>query len=279
MYEIHWLGDSGSQDAKRVGGKAANLSLYFQEHRVPQGFVVPALPASWPALPADLSSLIAAAYGDLGLKCGIDSPRVAVRSSALDEDGAGSSFAGQHDTYLNIQGPDALLDAVIRCVHSALSPEALAYRKGRNLAVENVQIAVLVQHLVPADAAAVVFSCNPVTGDLDQVMINANWGLGESIVGGTATPDTFVVHKQTLEVIDEIIAYKDVMTVREGMGTREVDVPAHLQRVPSLTVEQVQAVARMAISLEATTGHPVDVECAVAAGEVYLLQCRPVTTL
>ena len=127
---------------------------------------------------------------------------MAVRSSALDEDGPGSSFAGQHDTFLNIRGRDAVVDAVLRCVRSASSAEALSYRKEHALQSDDVKIAVLVQQLVPSDVSAVVFSCNPVTGAHDEVMITSNWGLGESVVGGMVNPDTFVVAKDASALVD-----------------------------------------------------------------------------
>ena len=203
----------------------------------------------------------------------------AVRSSAVDEDGATASFAGQHETYLNIVGADAIIQAVTHCWESARSDHALDYRRQQGLSIEHPQIAVLVQQLVAADVAAVVFSANPITGNRDEVMINASWGLGESIVGGTVTPDTFIVRKSDLEIIQRVIADKQRMTVSAPGGTHEVEVPRFLRNTTSLNDEQVIEMARLAITLEATMEHPVDVECAYANGELYLLQCRPITTL
>jgi len=125
----------------------------------------------------------------------------------------------------------------------------------------------------------VVFSANPVTGNRDEVMINASWGLGESIVGGTVTPDTFVVRKSDLAVINRTIADKGCMTVSVPGGTREVDVPRFLRQQAALADEQAVEMAQLALSLETTMGYPVDIECAYASGELYLLQCRPITTL
>ncbi len=110
-------------------------------------------------------------------------------------------------------------------------------------------------------------------------MINASWGLGESLVGGTVTPDTFVVRKSDLAVTDRTIAEKQRMTVSVSGGTREVDVPRFLRREASLNDEQAAEMAQLALSLEATMGWAVDVECADARGQLYLLQCRPITTL
>jgi pyruvate,water dikinase len=202
-----------------------------------------------------------------------------VRSSAVDEDGATASFAGQHETYLNIVGADAIIQAVTRCWESARSERALEYRRQQGLSLEHPQIAVLVQQLVASDVSAVVFSANPITGNRNEVVINASWGLGESIVGGTVTPDMFVVRKSDVAVISRVLADKQHMTVSAPGGTREVDVPRFLRQQASLSDEQAREMAQLALSLEATMGHPVDVECAYAGGGLYLLQCRPITTL
>ena len=137
----------------------------------------------------------------------------------------------------------------------------------------------LVQQLVASDVAAVVFSANPITGSRDEIMINASWGLGESIVGGTVTPDTFVVRKSDLAITSRTIAEKQRMTVSASGGTHEVDVPRFLRAQASLNDQQVVEMAKLAMTLEGTMEHPVDIECAYAGGELHLLQCRPITTL
>jgi pyruvate,water dikinase len=133
--------------------------------------------------------------------------------------------------------------------------------------------------LIASDVSAVVFSANPITGSRDEMMINASWGLGESIVGGTVTPDSFIVRKSDLAVMERVIADKQRMTVCAPRGTREVDVPRFLRKEASLNDEQVVEIAKLARTLEGTMGHPVDVEGAYAGGELYVLQCRPITTL
>ena len=277
-----WLGDPKSFDAALVGGKAANLSrlarLGGHRHRVPDGFSLP-MTVMDEAHPLDLRDEITCAISDLMACHSLPDFIAAVRSSAVDEDGATASFAGQHETYLNIVGADAIFQAVIRCWESARSEHALDYRRQQGLSVERPQIAVLVQQLVAADVAAVVFSANPVTGNRDEVMINASWGLGESIVGGTVTPDTFIVRKSDLVVINRVIADKQSMTVSAPGGTHEVDVPRFLRSTSSLNDEQVIEMAKLALKLETTMEYPVDFECAYAGGELYLLQCRPITTL
>ncbi len=274
-----WLGDPKSFDAALVGGKAANLSrLARMYHRVPDGFSLPVAVMDQ-THPLDLRDEIICAISDLMACHSLPDFVAAVRSSAVDEDGVTASFAGQHETYLNIVGADAIIQAVSRCWESARSEHALEYRRQRGLSVERPQIAVLVQQLVAADVAAVVFSANPITGNRDEVMINASWGLGESIVGGIVTPDIFIVRKSDLVVVQRIIANKQRMTVSTPGGTHEVDVPRFLSNTSSLNDEQVIEMAKLALTLEATMRHPVDVECAYAGGEVYLLQCRPITTL
>jgi pyruvate,water dikinase len=247
-------------------------------HRVPDGFSLPVTVMD-EAHPLDLRNEITAAISDLMACHSLPDFIAAVRSSAAEEDGATASFAGQHDTHLNIVGADAILQAVTRCWESAHSEHALEYRRKRGLSVERLQIAVLVQQLVASDVSAVVFSANPVTGNREEVVINASWGLGESVVGGTVRPDTFIVRKSDLAIINRVIADKQCMTIAVPGGTREVDVPRFLRNTTSLNHEQVVEMAKLALTLEVTMEHPVDVECAYAGGELYLLQCRPITTL
>ena len=274
-----WLGDPKTFDAGLVGGKAANLSrLARMYHRVPDGFSLPVTVMN-EAHPLDLRNEITAAISDLMACHSLPDFIAAVRSSAVDEDGATASFAGQHETYLNIVGADAIIQAVTRCWESARSEHALDYRRQQGLSVERPQIAVLVQQLVAADVAAVVFSANPVTGSRDEIMINASWGLGESIVGGTVTPDTFIVRKSDLAITSRTIADKQRMTVSVPGGTGEVDVPRFLRTQASLNDEQAIEMAQLSLTLEATMDRPVDIECAYAGGKLYLLQCRPITTL
>jgi len=277
--DLLWLGDPKSFDATLVGGKAANLSrLARMYHRVPDGFCLPVTVMNQPHH-LDLRDEITHAISNLMACHSLPEFAVAVRSSAVDEDSAGASFAGQHETYLNIIGVDGILQAVTRCWDSAYSEHALEYRRKHGLSIDRVRLAVLVQQLVASDVSAVVFSANPITGNRDEVLINASWGLGESLVGGTVTPDTFIVRKSDLAVINRTIAEKQRMTVLIPDGTREVNVPRFLRAEASITSEQAIEMAQLAIWLEATMGYAVDIECAYAGGELYLLQCRPITTL
>jgi pyruvate,water dikinase len=228
---------------------------------------------------AIIATEVAAAYQALSNDCGVSDVPVAVRSSALDEDGDLASFAGQHETELNLEGVAAVLGAVARCWASARNERALAYREQQGLDIEEVKLAVLVQQLVLADTSAVVFSANPITGNRDEVVVTASWGLGESVVSGTVTPDTWVVRKANLAVKEERIGAKERMTVAVPGGTREVAVPRLLRERASLNRVQVAELAELAIGLEEEMDRPVDIETAFDGELLYLLQCRPITTL
>jgi pyruvate,water dikinase len=279
MNNLLWLGDPRTFDAALVGGKATNLSrLARANHRVPDGFCIPVNVMN-DMHPHDLHDDISSAVTGMKACQSLTELVVAVRSSAVDEDSTDASFAGQHETYLNIIGPDAIVQAVAKCWESARSERALAYRRRQGLSAERPQLAVLVQQLVAADTSAVVFSANPVTGSRDEIMINASWGLGESIVGGTVTPDTFVVSKSGQTITSRIIADKQRMTISVPGGTSEVDVPRFLRTQAALNDEQITEMAELANTLEHMMRYPVDIECAFAGDKLYLLQCRPITTL
>jgi pyruvate,water dikinase len=155
----------------------------------------------------------------------------------------------------------------------------LTYRRRQGLNGGWPKPAVFVQQLVLADVSAVVFSAHPVSGDRDEIVVTASWGLGESIVGGSVTPDTYVLRKIDLTLLSRRIAEKACMTVAVPGGTREVAVPRLMRLQPAITDEQAIELARLALALEAAMGRPVDVECAYQGPDLYLLQCRPITTL
>ncbi|HEX5688877.1 MAG TPA: PEP/pyruvate-binding domain-containing protein, partial [Roseiflexaceae bacterium] len=154
----------------------------------------------------EIADAIASAYAALG------GAPVAVRSSATAEDLPGMSFAGQQETFLNIRGAGAVLDAVKRCWASLWTARAIAYRLNKQIDQGSVALAVVVQELVPADAAGIMFTANPVNGARDELVINAAWGLGEAIVSGAVTPDTLIVQKTNRRVLTREIAEKRVMT-------------------------------------------------------------------
>ena len=226
-------------------------------------------------LPDDIAALIHHAYGELGA----GDPPVAVRSSATAEDLPGMSFAGQLETYLNVCGADDVLAAVKRCWGSLWTARALGYRARQGIRPEDLSIAVVVQQLVPAEAAGVLFTANPMTGARDQMMINAAWGLGEAMVGGQVTPDTLIVDKQTGAIESLDIADKDVMTVRLAEGTREEPVPAEKRRRAALPPAQAAELVRLSVEIEQLYGQPMDIEWAMGDKRIFIVQARPITTL
>ncbi|NUR83879.1 MAG: pyruvate, phosphate dikinase, partial [Nonomuraea sp.] len=205
-----------------------------------------------------------------------DDVAVAVRSSATAEDLPDMSFAGQQDTYLNVRG-DGLLEAVRRCWASLWNPRAVAYREHNGVPHDDVALAVVVQELVDADAAGIMFTADPVTGDRGTTVINASWGLGEAVVGGQVTPDTITVSGG--RVTASQVADKTVMTVRTASGTGERDVPEDLRTRPVLDQAQAVELAALGSRVQTLYGVPMDVEWARRDGVFALLQARPITGL
>ncbi len=280
--DLLWLDDPRCRDAQLVGGKAAQLSQLAADFDIPPGFCIPAplldlLDDAADVLPAALRDAVAAAYQALAAQVGAADPPVAVRSSAIDEDGARASFAGQHTTLLHIAGADAVVGAVARCWRSARSARATAYRQQHGLDASAPQMAVLVQQLVLADVSAVAFSVDPVSGDHDRIVVNATWGLGESLVGGLVNPDSYALRKIDMQIVARQIADKTQMSVPVADGTQTMAVSAERRRLPALSDAQVAEVARLAQALEQQMGWPVDIECAYAGSRLALLRCRPVT--
>jgi phosphohistidine swiveling domain-containing protein len=225
--------------------------------------------------PPDVAGAVAQAYAELA---GRD-PIVAVRSSATAEDLPEASFAGQQETYLNVRGAAEVLEAVKRCWASLWTARAIGYRTRQGIDHSTVSLAVVVQILVIAEAAGILFTANPVTGRRDQVMISAAWGLGEAVVGGLVTPDALIVDKASGSVLEEQIADKLVMTVCTNGGTEEQPVPEELRRAPVLDDEFAAELTRLGVQIENLYGVPMDVEWALADGKVAIVQARPITAL
>ncbi len=223
--------------------------------------------------PPEIVAAVAAAYEAL------QNTPVAVRSSATAEDLPGASFAGQQETYLNIRGSDAVLDAVKKCWASLWTARAIAYRLKNNIEQDSVALAVVVQELVLADAAGIMFTANPLNGKRDELAINAAWGLGEAIVSGAVTPDTITISKATGRVLAQETAEKALMTVRTEQGTREVPVPASQRKKAVLSKAQTAELARLGVAIERLYEMPMDVEWALAGGRFHIVQARPITAL
>jgi pyruvate,water dikinase len=226
-------------------------------------------------MPAGIAAELNAAYGSLG---GGDTA-VSVRSSATAEDLTSASFAGQQESYLNVRGVDALAAAVINCWASLWTARAMAYRAREGVRPDQVRLAVVVQQMVAAEAAGVVFTANPANGRRDQTVISAAWGLGEAVVSGTVTTDDLVVETATGAVLSRKTADKDVMTVTAENGTREEPVAAARRRAPVLDDAAAAELAGYGERIADHFGMPQDIEWARAGGQFFLLQSRPITAL
>lgn len=231
-------------------------------------------------IPKDLNDEIARAYTELSRLFNTEAVAVAVRSSASAEDLRTASFAGQQDTYLNVRGVEDVIKYVKHVWASTYNARALAYRDEKDIPHDVAYMAVVVQKLVNAKAAGVMFTINPVTGDRGEVVIESSWGLGEAVVGGMVTPDRWVVDKGRLVIKDRVVSRKNVMMIRSEAGlTKTVDVPSDMAEKPSLSDEEVLALARVGIDLENRLGYPLDIEWVVDAdsGNIYVVQMRPET--
>ncbi|MGX1162158.1 phosphoenolpyruvate synthase [Arthrobacter sp. SLBN-100] len=226
-------------------------------------------------LPDGIAAELQAAYGRLGSS----DAAVAVRSSATAEDLASASFAGQQETYLNVRGAEALSSAVIDCWASLWTARAMAYRAREGVGPDEVRLAVVIQLMVEADAAGVMFTANPSNGRRDQTVISAAWGLGESVVSGTVTTDDVIVDAGTGSVVSRQTADKDVMTVYAENGTREQPVAAARRRAPVLDDRAAAELAGYGQRIAVHFGTPQDIEWARAGGQFFILQSRPITAL
>lgn len=231
-------------------------------------------------LPAILADAMAAAYEAFRAHAG-PNVALAVRSSATAEDSSDLSFAGLHDSVLDVRSLSALEAAVRTCWASLWSDRAVAYRRASGLTNETAEIAVVIQQLIRSDVSFVVFTADPVTGNDQHVVISASWGLGEAVVSGIVTPDHIVVGPRG-EVIEQTIGRKQVMVIPGASpdeGARQVAVPRMLQTVPVMTSGQASEIAAMARHLSRQLGYQADLEGGIAGGSIHLFQARPVTTL
>ncbi len=211
-----------------------------------------------------------------------DDAYVAVRSSAAGEDAAGESFAGLHDSFLYIKGWENLFDAIRRVWASAYNERALAYRRAKGISLDNIAVAVVVQRMVDAHAAGVLFTANPNDGNVYEAVVSSLWGAGEGLVSVGLDADTFTVDKETLEIREQIAVKSERMILNEaaGGGLLRTEVPPEMREVPSLTPEQVKELVTAGLDLERRFRRPQDIEFAVdRTGKLFLLQARPVTTV
>lgn len=304
--------DSPAATLALVGGKGANLAKLVQAgFPVPDGFLlttqaywaflqandltdwvlttVAAAQANDPAglerisaqirarfaersLPTPLAAALRSAYLELG------SPPVAVRSSATAEDLPDMSFAGQQDTYLNITNEDELLQAVIRCWSSLWTARAIGYRQRNGIPQAEVALAVVVQEMVPSEASGVLFTLNPLTGNRQEIVIDATLGLGEALVSGLVEPDHYVVRAADGMVVSKTLGAKALaIHSQQGGGTVTVNQTAATQQaLPDATIKELAFLGHRVMTLY---GSPQDIEWGWAGGKLYLLQARPITSL
>jgi pyruvate,water dikinase len=274
MPDIRTFGEISADDVQAVGGKGLSLGLLAGAGLpVPNGFCVTGaaqrrLRGQLPQADAVLSRQIGEAYQRLG------GGPVAVRSSATAEDGAFTSFAGQQETILGVIGEAAVLDAVARCWASLDSERAIAYRRRQGVADDTLAMAVVVQRLVPAEVSGVLFTRDPLDTTGRRMLVEAAWGLGESVVSGRVMPDRYHLDQETGTVLDRHVSTKPTQLTADGTQP----VPVEMQSEPCLDDDRLAELAELGRRVEAFYGDARDVEWAWAEGSFWLLQARPITT-
>ncbi len=318
---IIWIEELRAKDTALAGGKGANLGeLVSAGVPVPPGFVVTseaykrfiessglrakieklleALDVNNTAelervsneirrlimdtpIPMDIEDAIRRAYRELSKKIGVKDPLVAVRSSAVSEDLPEASFAGQQDTYLNVRGEDSVVERVKACWASVFTPRAIFYRTQMGIDHFRAYMAVVVQKMVNARSAGVMFTLHPATGDRSVVVIESAWGLGEAVAGGKVTPDEFIVDKKTLEIIEKRINPKHIMITYDPESGQNivVELPKEKALEPSLSDEEAKELAKYGVMIENHYNHPMDIEWAIdkdipAPNNIFIVQAR-----
>lgn len=231
-------------------------------------------------MPQDLQDAIGAAYVELGKRVGEENPYVAVRSSATAEDLPDASFAGQQDTYLNVQGAETIIAKVKECYASCFTDRAVYYREKQGFDHIEVALSAVVQMMVFSKTSGVMFTVNVATGDDNNILIEAAFGLGEYVVQGTVTPDNYTISKHDHKIIDRCVNEQDIMLVRKkGGDCEEVQVPEELRKVQTLTDEQILELADYAKKIEKHYGCYMDMEWGVdeCTNKIWILQARPET--
>jgi pyruvate,water dikinase len=281
---------AGGPAGHDYGGQQRLAALSAQARQIIEG----------QSLPSALADAVAAAHARLEQRTGRGAAlRVAVRSSAVGEDGHAASFAGQYGTYLGVSGIGEVLRHIAKCWASGYSAHALEYRRrfGGSRPLRANDLAVGVLELVDARSAGVAFTLDPVTGDRDRLVVEANWGLGESVVSGQVTPDYWTVERGSGRILERRVGAKLVWSLladaagaddggtaaEGGSGTVLAPLPAELAQAPCLSDDEVRYICQQAAAIEAAEGTPQDVEWAIARDRefpdgVFFLQHRPETT-
>ncbi|MFH0854570.1 MAG: PEP/pyruvate-binding domain-containing protein [bacterium] len=210
----------------------------------------------------------------------LKTPLVAVRSSATAEDSTAASWAGELETYLNVTRKN-LLESVKKCWASLFTPRAIFYRYEKNMQDKKISVAVVIQKMVQSEISGICFTVHPVTCDKNQLVIEAGYGLGEAIVGGMITPDTYVIHKNKGKayILDKNISSQGMMIIKTAKGTKESKVPSAKQEKQKLTDAQILKLTKICLEIEKHYKKPQDIEWAIEKGKIYITQSRPITTL
>ena len=223
--------------------------------------------------PKDIGSEVKRDFKKLGAKY------VAVRSSATTEDSSIASWAGELESYLNVTKKN-LLDSVKKCWSSLFTPRAIFYRFEKNLQDQKVSVAVVVQKMVQSDVSGICFTVHPVTEDKNQIIIEAGWGLGEAIVSGSITPDSYIIDKKDWSIIDINISDQSRQLLRNGeRGIKWKLVLKNNQEKQKMTGAQIIKLAKICTGIEKHYKKPQDIEWAIEKGKIYITQSRPITTL
>ncbi|WP_071027187.1 phosphoenolpyruvate synthase [Peptoniphilus raoultii] len=235
----------------------------------------------------ELKEEIVSAYKEFSKEIGLKDPEVAVRSSATAEDLPDASFAGQQDTYLHISGEEELLKHIRDCFASLWTSRAIYYREKQEYNHFDVALSVVVQKMVNSEKSGVMFTANPVTSNVDEIMINASYGLGEAVVSGSVSPDEYVINKKSGEIVEKNIAAKETMVIKKkkGVGTEDVKVADYLGEKAvnkeCLSKKELDKLVEMGKKVEKLYGSVQDTEWGFDKDtkEFYFLQSRPITTL
>lgn len=203
---------------------------------------------------------------------------VAVRSSATAEDGKSASWAGELETYLNVS-QKSLIESVKKCWASLFTPRAIFYRFEKKLHKQKVSVAVVVQKMVQSEVSGIAFTVHPVTKDYNQMVLEAGFGLGEAIVGGLVTPDTYIIHKNDFSILDINVSEQNMKIVKTAKGNTNKKLSNQVGGKQKLTGKQIVELAKICKNIEKHYKHPQDIEWAFEKGKFYITQSRPITTL
>jgi pyruvate,water dikinase len=235
-------------------------------------------------MPKDMENAIRAAYRKLNKRLNLKDTFVAVRSSATAEDLPDASFAGQQETYLNVKGEDDLIEKVVKCWSSLFTPRAIFYRNEKGFPHEKVFISVGVQKMVNSRCAGVMFTINPVSGERDEIVIEGNFGLGETVVSGAVNPDDFIIDKNTMQIKERRISRKTIKFIRDSKTGKTVhlDIPEDEQKTVCVSDKELMMLAELAKRIETHYAKPMDIEWAIDQDLSYpenmmLVQARPET--